>query len=134
MIFLSCLLSNFFMFGVICFVQVVHYPVFFHFRFDDWKLFHKFHSDRTGIVVSLPMLIQLISTALLKDADWILYTFTALSIGVTGLISMPLHQKLSKSFNLKQVRLLILTNWLRVLGWGGASLHLAYKLSKLVTV
>ena len=121
------------MFGVICFVQIVHYPLFFHFRFDDWNKLHKFHSDRTGIVVSLPMLIQVISTFLLKNGDWILYAFTALSIGVTAFVSMPLHQKLSKKFNLGHVRLLILTNSLRVLGWGGASFYLATQLSTLVT-
>ena len=127
-IFYGCLAANLFMFGVICFVQLVHYPSFLHIRKEDWREFHTFHSRRTSWVVAAPIALQVFCTLLLHDKSIPLYVFTALAIGTTFLISVPLHQKLSNQHNLRDIQLLILSNWIRVFGWGGSSFILIEQL------
>jgi hypothetical protein len=121
LILVACLLSNCFMFGVICFVQLVQYPQFGSVRVDDWTQHHLFHSNRTGFVVGMPMLVQIIATLAVEPRSVLLYLFTFLSIGVTALVSMPLHRRLAKAHDSKAIQRLIVSNWLRVVGWGGAT-------------
>ena len=124
--FVACLYSNIFMFGVISFVQLVHYPSFLLIRSEDWTQFHNFHARRTGWVVAVPMALQLFSTIFINSN--LLYLFTALALATTVFLSMPLHQKLSRDYNRGNIQKLILSNWIRVLGWGGASFILIQEL------
>ncbi len=127
LVLLLCLGSNVFMFGLICFVQVVHYPLFQYVSASEWMAYHRFHSNRTGLVVGIPMLVQLVSTVLLEPRDGLLYLMTALSLGVTAFVSMPIHNSLARAHSAHLIRRLVVTNWLRVIGWGGASTLLALK-------
>jgi len=120
-IFIVCLACNLFLFGVTCFVQIVHYPSFVFIKTSEWRSYHEFHSARTGYVVLLPIILQLVSTPFLGFYSYLLYFFTALSVGVTAFVSMPIHRHLSKGFTLKGYKSLVISNWLRVVGWGGAS-------------
>ena len=134
-IFLACLFSNVFMFGVICFVQAVHYPLFIKFDFPRWRELHEFHSFRTSLVVGGPLAVQGLSTLYLYVAPTNvplsiseragLGICLLLSLGSTAAISVPLHSRLGANFNLNDAKSLLLTNWLRVVGWGGGALILA---------
>ena len=59
---LVCAASTLFMVGLAWFVQVVHYPLFSMVGEERFAAFHDAHSRRTGYVVALPMLLELLSS------------------------------------------------------------------------
>lgn len=58
---LAALVSASFMAGVSWFVGVVHYPLFAGVGAAGWTDYHRRHSDRTTLVVVLPMVVELAS-------------------------------------------------------------------------
>lgn len=124
------LACNLYMFGVMAFVHLVHYPSMRLIEPKQWKIFHDFHISRTQWVVTPPMGLQLLATVIVllgREFGWYslgLLSFALLSLGTTFFISMPLHQRLSKGFNEESLKSLISFNYFRLLGWGGASLFL----------
>ena len=112
--------------GVIWVVQLVHYPSFYFVSEKKFLDFEKFHRHRISFIV-LPMMILEIFTGFLLAYKYpglfltnvfissliILLVIWATTFGV----SVPMHEKLSKEMNLKAIRVLVLSNWVRTLGW-----------------
>ena len=115
---LTCLLLT----GLIWTVQLVHYPAF---RFIDKERFTeyaKFHQFRISLFVVPLMLIELTSGALLAFSNFTLenginITILAVIWAVTVFISMPCHKKLQEGHNEWVIDRLVLTNWIRTVGW-----------------
>lgn len=112
------------MFGVIWFVQVVHYPLFARVGADAFAAYESTHQSRTSIIVAPLMLAQaacaLSVWVIPGTAAWWAPTATLLTAAtwaLTFLVSVPLHARLSGGFDARAVRLLVLTNWPRTAAW-----------------
>ena len=123
MIYVLQLFSSFSMFSLIWLVQILHYPSFQYIREEEFKHFHKLHSDRITWIV-LPLMLCEMLTAIALCAFYPLnplWTFTLLlTISnwlLTGFLSVPLHDKLGQNFDIKIIRRLVSSNWPRTFVW-----------------
>lgn len=142
--FVACLGSTLFMTGLIWFVQVVHYPLFGRVARHDadaWRAYHAAHCRLTGYVVFGPMVVELLSAAWLvfgsrpkgmgfsPAGDGLLAALV--TWGVTGLASMPDHNRLASGFDAATHGRLVRLNVLRTIAWtyhAGILLWVAWKL------
>ncbi len=112
--------------GLIWTIQIVHYPLFDHVDPSKWVEFHQSHSARISVVVG-PMMAAEGLTAL-----WLLIrrpasisplltwggaVLVAVVLGATVSVSVPFHHRLGKRFSADAHRQLVLTNWVRTIGW-----------------
>lgn len=117
--------STWFMFGLIWFVQVVHYPLFNRVGSEKYSDYQEQHQVLTTWVVGPPMLIEAVTSALLVFYQPVTNTALVL-LGValvfiiwvsTALLQVPCHGELVKGFDQKAYRQLVLTNWVRTIAW-----------------
>ena len=114
-----------FNFGAICFVQVVHYPLFADIPEAVFNEYHRKHVHKTTLLLGITLTLELFlnififlqGTQTLRAALPI--CFLILGWATTFLISVPQHQKLGTGFNQKAYRILLRSNAVRVLSWGG---------------
>ncbi len=113
--------------GLIWTVQVVHYPGFALVPPVAWSAFHRAHTARITWVVMGPMLLELAlggwlawrGPALGISAwfGWGLYGLVLLTWAHTGLVAVPLHNRLGAGFDAGLVQQLIQANWVRTIAW-----------------
>ncbi len=126
------LASTLAMTGIIWFVQVVHYPLFASVGADGFVRYEALHATRTGWVVAPLMLVELAtSLALLApslrpaNVSATLAWLAAGLVGViwlsTGLLQVPLHNRLAQGFDAELVARLVATNWIRTVAWTARS-------------
>lgn len=113
------------MFGLIWFVQIVHYPLFHQVGRDEFVAYELRHQRLTTIVVA-PLMIGEMATALAllfleSELRWI---WSLVGFGLVLLIwfstlclQMPCHRKLEGGYDADAVCRLVNTNWLRTLAW-----------------
>ena len=123
---LACLASTLYMTGVIAVVHVVHYPLFAR---VDPAAFPRYHSEHTrliGLVVILPMTVELVTSGLLivcrpdGTSPGLALAGLAAALAtwiVTAVWSVPSHDRLALGFDATAHRTLVWTNGLRALGW-----------------
>lgn len=124
--FLACLAASLVMTGIIWFVQVVHYPLMSRVGALSFDAYHADHTRLTGRVVMLPMIVEL------GTSFWLVWDrprgmtltlaiagliATLVTWGVTGLLSVPAHEHLSRGFDPTWHRWLVVTNWVRLAAW-----------------
>ena len=115
--------------GLVWFVQVVHYPLYKKITPSGWVEYEKSHVKRTTWVTLYPMLVEA-TTGLTVLFIWfsqkntsLIYYMTingVLSLAIwisTIAIQVPLHQKLQNKHDIKLIKRLIYTNWIRVILW-----------------
>lgn len=116
------------MFGVILFVQVVHYPLMAKVGRERSAAYAKAHTDRTGLVVGPLMLPEMATAVWLAAVPPAPELALAALIGlmllvgiwlVTGVASVPCHRRLLDGFDADTHRRLVRTNWIRTLLWAG---------------
>lgn len=116
--------------GVIWVIQLVHYPMFDAVeRGDndvDWVRFGERHRNAISLVVGPFMLAEGVTglwlavdppdgmSRMLPLAG---LAAMAVAYGVTALVSVPLHTKLTTNFDAATHRRLVTTNWFRTLAW-----------------
>ena len=126
---LACTLA---MTGIIWFVQIVHYPLFARIPPGSFAEYEAEHATKTGWVVGPLMCAELVTAILMLAA-----TFRPASIPVaeavagaalvlviwlsTGLIQVPLHDRLSAGYDAETIARLVATNWIRTLAWTARS-------------
>lgn len=116
------------MFGLILFVQIVHYPLMAKVGRESSAAYAKAHTDRTGVVVGPLMLPEMATAAWLgafppaPDLALAARIGLVLLIGiwlVTALASVPCHRRLLEGFDAATHRRLVRTNWIRTALWAG---------------
>ena len=127
--FVACLGSSLFMTGLIWFVHVVHYPLMSRVGAEGFRAYHADHTRLTGYVVGVPMVVELLGSAWLVVADrprglplsWAVagLVLTGVTWGVTGLQSVPAHNRLALGFDAATHRTLLATDLSRALAWTG---------------
>lgn len=116
--------------GVIWVIQLVHYPEFGAIeRGDDdidWIRFGERHRTAISIVVGPFMLAEGVTGLWLAASppDGLSRVLPiaglaamAVAYGVTALVSVPLHTRLTAQFDADAHRRLVRTNWFRTIAW-----------------
>lgn len=119
--------TTLFMVGVIWFVQIVHYPLFSRVGQSVFSEYERHHARRTGWVVVLPMLLELVTAiaiVLVRGGAlaWCGLAMLAVIWGSTGLLQVPAHRRLGGGFEANTHRRLVKTNWVRTVAWSGRGL------------
>ncbi len=119
-------ISTIFMLGVIWVIQLVHYPLFTYVSRNNFYNFHNLHSKNISFVVIFPMLVELISSALLIifhpdsiPTNYFILGFVLLILIwiSTFLLQVKYHGSLSQGFDYTQFKKLVDTNWIRTICW-----------------
>ena len=116
--------------GLIWFVQVVHYPLHGEVGSTNFLRYQELHVQWTGFVVMPPMLLEL-GTSLYfalngyeNTASWTWWIGLGL-LGMvwvsTGLLQVPAHDALMSNFTETAHQKLVMTNWIRTIGWTARS-------------
>lgn len=133
------LAATLFMTGLIWFVQIVHYPLFgtvhIHTAPAAFRLYESSHANRTTWVVFPPMAVELAAAlaalsghlrpAFLSAPQAIASAVLVVLIWAsTGLIQVPLHDRLGRDADRQTIVRLVRSNWLRVALWSSRSILL----------
>jgi hypothetical protein len=146
-LFLAQYAATLFMTGLIWFVQIVHYPLFAnilrHTTPADFRGYEASHANRTSFVVFPPMAVELV-TALAALLPRLRPAFVSQPVAAasailvvaiwasTGLIQVPLHDRLGSNPAAETVRRLVLSNWLRTVLWSSRAVLLTVVLLRVV--
>lgn len=113
------------MFGLIWFVQFVHYPLLRHVGEADFPSYAARHIRQTTWVVG-PLMLCEVATALhllaagvgtLGPWPWVGIGLLSLIWISTAVLQVPCHGKLEKSKDLAAIDRLVATNWVRTWAW-----------------
>ena len=125
---LAQLLSTLSLFGLIWFVQIVHYPLFASVGEPGFRAYITAHGTRTTWVVAPLMLLELGSAGLLllpalqpsvihRFEAWLGIVLLAVIWFSTALVQVPLHNRLQAGSSPEHAPRLVRTNWLRTVAW-----------------
>ena len=117
-----------FLAGLVWVVQVVVYPSFLETGASPrWPAAHQAHSRRISAVVGPAWVVQAVTLAVLlvqhrQPAAMLAFASVCAlaTVGVTVLVSVPLHARLA-SYDDDVARRLIRTNWWRTAAWTGSA-------------
>ena len=118
--------ATLYLWGVIWTIQVVHYPLFARVGADHWADYHAAHTRLMTYVVLPAMVTELGASGLLALSRppwlspgllWAGFACAVLTWAVTFFVSVPLHDTLSRGFDLAAIYRLVQTNWLRTFFW-----------------
>lgn len=127
--FLQLLLTHSFatwvMVGVIWFVQIVHYPLYKNIK-EGFQGYERMHLRRTALLLTPILILEIVTAIFLVGCapEGIILKLAAYNLVIliliwitTLLFQISQHQKLAIRFSAHQHRLLLLTNWIRVVLW-----------------
>lgn len=124
--------STFSMFGLIWFVQVVHYPMLARHSQEAFGSIEREHCDRTGFVAAPLMLLEAGSGVALFAAGFQSPLFLS-GLGLLGIIwastfllQVPCHRTLLAGWDDHTHSRLVRTNWIRTAGWTLRSIIMAF--------
>ncbi|MEQ8358952.1 MAG: hypothetical protein RH860_05640 [Cytophagales bacterium] len=119
------LLSTALMFGVIWFVQIIHYPLFALVEEKNFASYEKEHVRLSSFLIMPAMLLELgtaVVLIIMASSHELPYFWLNLIL-LTGIwistffLQVPLHTKLSRTKTEPDIRKLIKTNWIRTILW-----------------
>ena len=117
------LLASLYMFGLIWFVQIVHYPLMGKVGSASFVKYERAHTRFTTWVTAPQMLLELgtgIWLLVLSPDNWVWWANGAGLLGLWGstfFIQVPLHNALSQSFDEVHHKQLVKSNWIRTVIW-----------------
>ena len=114
------------MFGLIWFVQLVHYPLFHRVGSEGFAAYESSHQRRTTWAVAPLMCTEAVTAVVLMfsiQAGWprlvaILGVVLVVCIWLsTALVQVPCHRKLAGGYDPAVTQRLVASNWLRTVAW-----------------
>ncbi len=114
------------MFGVIWFVQLVHYPLFGRVGTERFAAYQAEQERRTAWVTTPLMPLEGLTAILLLwwrpegvslALVWIGLILLAVIWLSTAFFQVPQHRRLEEGFAARAHRLLVASNWVRTAGW-----------------
>ena len=114
------------MFGLIWFVQVVHYPLFAAVGREGFVSYETAHRRRAAFVVGPLMAAEGLTAVLLAIAPpaGVWEALPVAGVVLLGVIHMstvwlqvPRHAELNEGYDDATLRRLVLSNWVRTVGW-----------------
>lgn len=127
-LFLLQLVSTFYMLGLIWFVQIVHYPLFALVGRGGFTRYQQAHQLRTTFAVGPMMLTEAATTVAIVywPPPGMGPAFTWTGVGLllvvwlsTAVLQVPRHHVLASRFAPRQIRGLVISNWVRTITWTG---------------
>lgn len=118
--------ATFALVGLIWTVQLAIYPLFERIEPNTFRVYHEQYTRRIGVVVAPLMAIELFTGIRLMSevtpgssmaVEWSAFGLVLVIWGMTAFVSVPLHRKLSARYDVRSVRLLAATNWVRTAAW-----------------
>ena len=115
--------------GLCWFVQVVHYPLFAEIGPERFSRYESEHVRRTTWIVAPLMLTELATAGLLaalssRGEPGVGGTLAWIGVGLLAMVwlstfgvQVPLHARLQRSFDPRDVSTLVRTNWVRTVAW-----------------
>jgi hypothetical protein len=119
-------IATWYMVGLIWLIQIVHYPLFGWVGRETFIDYERNHSNWITPIVGVPMLIELVTAALLclngpsGIPRWLFVLGLGMVVAIwlsTALIQVPCHSQLSNGFDDSVHRWLVWSNWIRTLLW-----------------
>ncbi len=140
-LFLLDIAATLYMWGVIWTIQVAQYPLFARIGAAQWGEYHAVYTRSISFVVLLAMVTELGVSGLLALARpawlspgflWAGFACAVLTWAVTFFVSVPLHDTLSRGFDLAAIHRIVVTNWLRTFFWTAHALILLLQVWRLL--
>ena len=127
-VFAAQLVGTLAMFGLIWFVQLVHYPLFLRADPATFSAFETEHATRTGWIAAPLMCLELGSAlcllrgslrpATISSPEAMLgFALVLLLWGSTVFVQIPLHNQLDCGYSRVVIQRLLATNWVRTAAW-----------------
>ena len=135
----ASLASTWFLAGLIWTIQVDGYPLFALVGRDAFAAFEADHVRRIASLVGPVMVAELVLAVAMvlhrpvvmpKWAAWAGVAVVGAIWASTGLVQVPLHDRLARGFDAEAHRLLVATNWIRTIGWSARAIGLAWITSR----
>lgn len=127
------------MVGVIWFVQIVHYPLYKKIK-EGFPSYERMHLRYASYLLSPVLIVELITALFVvgcaspgEMAELAAYNLIILIlIWITTLLfQISQHQKLAIKFSLHQHKMLLMSNWIRVVLWSARGVLVALMLDLL---
>ena len=116
------IVCNSYLVSLVFMTQFITYPTFLHIDKDKFSEYHQKYVNNISFIVAPVMLIELITLFLLAyfSKDFLIIKSLILLLVIwltTFFIMIPSHNKISKTFNKKEINRLINYNWVRTILW-----------------
>ena len=114
------------MFGLLWFVQIVHYPLFSLVGAEGFTTYELQHQRRTTWVVAPLMCVEAITAVSLMfyvpsgGMRWIAilgFLLVACNWLATAFLQVPCHRRLATSYDADVAKRLVRSNWIRTIAW-----------------
>ena len=116
------IVCNSYLVSLVFMTQFITYPTFLNIDKDKFSDYHRKYVNNISFIVAPVMLIELFTLSLIAyfSSEFLIIKslFLLLVIWLTTFfIMIPSHNRISKSFNIKEIKSLINYNWIRTILW-----------------
>ena len=116
------IVCNSYLVSLVFMTQFITYPTFLNIDKDKFSDYHRKYVNNISFIVAPVMLIELLTLILIAyfSKDFLIIKSLILLLVIwltTFFIMIPSHNRISKSFNIKEIKSLINYNWIRTILW-----------------
>ena len=116
------IVCNSYLVSLVFMTQFITYPTFLHIDKDKFSEYHRKYVNNISLIVAPVMLIELLTLSLIAyfSSEFLIIKSLILLLVIwltTFFIMIPSHNRISKSFNKKEIISLINYNWVRTILW-----------------
>ena len=116
------IVCNSYLVSLVIITQFITYPTFLHINKDKFSVYHRKYVNNISFIVAPVMLIELLTLSLIAyfSGEFLIIKSLILLLVIwltTFFIMIPSHNRISKSFNKKEIISLINYNWVRTILW-----------------
>ncbi len=116
------LVCNSYLVSLVLMTQFITYPTLLNIDKDKFSDYHRKYVNNISFIVAPVMLIELLTLFLIAyfSKDFLIIKCLILLLVIwltTFFIMIPSHNRISKSFNIKEIKSLINYNWIRTILW-----------------
>ncbi len=116
------LVCNSYLVSLVFMTQFITYPTFLDIDKDKFSEYHQKYVNKISFIVAPVMLIELLTLFIIAylSSDFLIVKTLILLLVIwmtTFFIMIPSHNRISKSFNKKEIINLINYNWVRTILW-----------------
>ncbi len=116
------IVCNSYLVSLVFMTQFITYPTFLNIDKDKFSDYHRKYVNNISFIVAPVMFIELLTLILIAyfSKDFLIIKSLILLLVIwltTFFIMIPSHNRISKSFNIKEIKSLINYNWIRTILW-----------------
>ena len=116
------IVCNSYLVSLVFMTQFITYPTFLDIDKDKFSEYHRKYVNNISFIVAPVMLIELLTLSLIAyfSSEFLIIKSLILLLVIwltTFFIMIPSHNRISKSFNKKEIISLINYNWVRTILW-----------------